>query len=57
MMATNKLPGSKRFDIKMAVHIATQNTDLNLAQEFQKHLSNESHKHGTIYHGRHKKGK
>ena len=36
MMATVQLPGSERFDIQMAVHTATQNSDVSLAQEFQK---------------------
>ena len=38
----------------MEVHIESKNTDMILAQEFQKHLSNESRKHGIIYHGKHK---
>ena len=56
MVATLRLPGSKRFDTQMEVHVVTQNTDLSLAQEFQKHLPNESRKHGIIYNGKHKKG-
>ena len=39
-MATAQLPGSERFDTKMAFHTSTQNTDASLALEFQKHLSN-----------------
>ena len=46
------LLGSKRFDTQMSAHTATQNTDANLAQGFQKHLSNESCKHGIIDHGK-----
>ena len=53
-MVTLQLPGSKTFDAQMEVHTSTQNTDVNLAQEFQKHLSNESPKHGIIDHGKHK---
>ena len=40
----------------MAFHTAIKNIDVSLSQEFQKRLSNESLKHGTIYHGKHKKG-
>ena len=40
MMTNVQLPGSKWFDTQMAVHTETQNTDVVLAQEFQKHLSN-----------------
>ena len=54
MMDTVQIPGSKRFDTQMSVHIATQNTDVSLAQDLQKHLSNESRKCGIIYHGKHK---
>ena len=36
LMATVQLPGNKRFDKKMKVQTATQNTDVSLAQEFQK---------------------
>ena len=39
-MATVQLPGSERFDTKIVAHTATQNTDMILALEFQKNLSN-----------------
>ena len=55
LMATFQLPVSKRFDTQLEVHIATQNTDVSLAPEFQKHLSHESHKHVIIDQGKHKK--
>ena len=51
-----QLPGSERFYTQMEVHTATQNYGVILAQEFQKHLSNSSLKHGVLYHGKHKKG-
>ena len=54
-MDTAQLPGSKQFDTQMEVHIESKNTDMILAQEFQKHLSNESRKHVIIDHARHKK--
>ena len=50
LTATVKLYGSKRFNTPMIVHTATQNTDLSLAQEFQKHLSNAPRKHGILDH-------
>ena len=34
----------------MTVHTVTQNTDVILALEFQKHFSNDPRKHGIIYH-------
>ena len=55
-MATFQLPGIKRFDTQMELHTETKSTDVSLAQEFQKYLPNESRKHGSIYHGKHKKG-
>ena len=48
MMETVPILGSKQFDAKMAVHIVTQNTEVILALKFQKHLSNESRKHGIL---------
>ena len=45
-MANVKLPGSVLFDKNKAVHTATQNDDVILAQEFKKHFSNASCKHG-----------
>ena len=54
-MDTAQLPGSKQFDTQMEVHIESKNTDMILAQEFQKHLSNESRKDGIIDCGNHKK--
>ena len=41
LMATDKIPGSRRFDTQMTVNTATQNTYVILAPEFQKHYSNE----------------
>ena len=53
-MDTVQIPGSQRFNTQMVVHTATQNTDMSLSQTFQKHLPNESLKHGIIYHVKHK---
>ena len=55
-MSTVKLPGSKQVDTQMEVHTATQNTNVSLAQEFQKYLSNEPQKHDIIDKGKQKKG-
>ena len=52
-MAIVQLRGSKRFDTQMEVHTATKNTDVSLAQGFQKHFSNESGKHGITYNVKH----
>ena len=49
-MTTLQLPGSKWIDIQTLVYIATQNTFLSLALEFQNDLSNESNKHVIIDH-------
>ena len=42
MMYTVQHPGSKWFNTQNTLHTAAQNTDMILAQEFQKHLSNKS---------------
>ena len=47
-MATVQFPGSERFDRQMAVHISAKHSDVSLALEFQKHLSNASRKHGIL---------
>ena len=46
-METVKLPGTVWYTNGSA-HTATQNTDVSLSQEFQKHFSNEPRKHGII---------
>ena len=55
LMSTVQLSGSERFDTQKSVQTATKNTHMSLAQEFQKHLSNASHKHVILDNGRHKK--
>ena len=54
-MYTVQISGIKFYDTQMSLHIATQNTDVVLAQEFLKHSSNKSHKRGIIYHVKHQK--
>ena len=41
----------------MKIQTSTQNSDLILAQEFQMHFSNASHKHGILDNGKHKNDK
>ena len=40
----------------MPIHRSAQNSDVSLSQEFQKHLSNASHKPGIFDYGKHNKG-
>ena len=40
MMYNVQLPGIERFDTQMVVKTATQNSNVSLTQELQKHLSN-----------------
>ena len=54
-MVTAQIPGSKHFDTQMSVHTSIQNTNVILAQEFQKPLSNESRKHGILDFGKKQK--
>ena len=54
-MATVQLPVSERVDTQMEAHKETKNTDLILVLEFQSQLSNASHKHGILDHGKPKK--
>ena len=39
----------------MEIQFSTQNTDVSLAQEFQKYIYNESRKNGVIYQGKYRK--
>ena len=43
-----KLPGSKYFDSHIPMHYCTQNNDVGLVEQFQKHLSMDYCKHGVI---------
>ena len=53
-MATVQLPGIQSFDTKMEMHTETHNSDVSLAQEFQKHLCHPSRKHGLLEYAWHK---
>ena len=39
LMTTLQLSGAAAYDLHMAIHTSTANTDISLAREFQKHLS------------------
>ena len=48
LMSNVQLQESKTFDSQIFMHFCTQNNDVSLAKEFQKHLSKENRKHGVI---------
>ena len=50
-----QLPDSQRFDTQMEIHTTTHNPYVSLEQGFQKHLCNESHRHGIVDAGKQKK--
>ena len=43
-----QLSGSKTFDSQILMHYFTQNNDVSIAKQFQKHLSRENRKHVGI---------
>ena len=55
LMKTVKLPGSKYYYTQMAMHLYTQNVDVSLYREFQKHLPSASQKNGVIDQGKYRK--
>ena len=44
LMVTVQLPGSKYYDTQMGMHSVAQNSNVNLAWEFHKYISNSSRK-------------
>ena len=52
LISTVQLPGAKGYNIQMVMHTGTRTSDVSLANEFQKHLSNAALKHGVIYQGK-----
>ena len=52
LMSNFKPPSSKYYETQTAMKSATKNADVSLDQEFQKHLTNASHKDGVIYQGK-----
>ena len=57
LMLTMELTGAKRYEKNMVIHTGTCTSDVSLAREFQKHLSNAARNHGVIDQGKYKKGK
>ena len=45
----------KKIDQHILMKYSTQKNYVSMAKEFQKHLSNEHHKHGVIDQGKYKK--
>ena len=52
LMSNVQLPGSNIFDSQIIMHSCTQNNDVSLAKQFQKHLSKDHLKHGFIDQGK-----
>ena len=48
LMSNFELPRSKTFYLHIIIHSITQNNDVSLAKELQKHLSKEHQKHGVV---------
>ena len=55
LMSTVKLPGLICFGKQIIMHSCTQKKDASMAEEFQKHLSNNDRKHGVIDQGKDRK--
>ena len=49
LIPTVQLMGKKDYHTKMVMHNGNHTSDVSLAREFQKHLSNATRKHGVIY--------
>ena len=52
LMSTVQLPVSRKFDSQILMHSFTPKNYVSLAKEFQKHLSNDDHKHGVTDQGK-----
>ena len=48
LMKTVQLLDAAAYDSQMTMHILTVNTDISLAREFQKHLSDLTWEHGLL---------
>ena len=48
LISTVKLQGAKSYDKIMVILTGTYTSDVSLARNFQKHLSNEAQKHGVL---------
>ena len=54
-MSNVQLTGSKIFDSHILMNSSTQNNNVSMAKEFQKHLYKNHHKHGFIDQGKYRK--
>ena len=52
---TVQMPGASSYDSQMEIHTSTKNTDINLAREFQKHISDPTRAHGLLDNGKDRK--
>ena len=48
LIITVQLPSAASCESQMAMHTSTSNTDISLAREFQKHLSDLTWEHGLL---------
>ena len=51
-----QLPASKKFDSQILINYCTQNNDVSLPKELQKHMYKDDRKHGVVYQGKYRKG-
>ena len=54
-MSNVQLPGFKKIDSQILMHYYTQNNDVSMAKEFQKHLSKDHRKHEVTDQGKYRK--
>ena len=54
-MSNVHLTGSKKFDSQIIMYYCTQNNDVSLAKQFQRHLSKYHCKNGVTNQGRYRK--
>ena len=52
LISTVQLPGAKGYNTQIVIHTGTRTTDVILAIEIKKHMSNVTHKHGVIDKGK-----
>ena len=52
IIITVQLHVSAYYDSQMVMNTSTTNTDISLAREFQKHLSEPTRSHGLLDHGK-----
>ena len=55
LMTTVQLTGAEDYESQMEVHTSTENKDISLAREFQKHLSDPTWAYGLLDHGKGRK--